>query len=162
MVNRVPGYADPMTQRPVRNETQQRDTPLRDVMSKKVEVLDGSTDVIDVARTMRDRDIGDVLVRLDDGRVGIVTDRDVVVRGVANDRDLGLTPVAEICTSDVATLRTDATIGDAVEMMRSRNVRRIPVMEDGQPAGIVSLGDLALEREPGSPLADISAAPPND
>lgn len=136
-------------------------TPVRDVMRRDPVVVDDDTRAVDAARTMQARDIGDVLVRAEGGALGILTDRDLVIRLVANERDLFATTAGEIASHSVATLTPDDTVARAVELMRERAVRRLPVVEDGVPVGIVSLGDLAVERASGSVLADISAASPN-
>jgi signal-transduction protein with cAMP-binding, CBS, and nucleotidyltransferase domain len=94
-----------------------------------------------------------VLVCGDDGRLcGIVTDRDLVLRCLADRRDAD-TPLRDICSSIVNTLAPDASIDDAVSLMTDCAVRRIPVVEDGELVGIVSLGDLAIDRDPNSALA---------
>jgi CBS domain-containing protein len=90
-----------------------------------------------------------------------VTDRDVVIRAVAQGRDPKSTPVREICSSDLVTLSPDDSVGEAVKLMRERNVRRLAVLEGNKPVGIVAIGDLAVERDPNSDLGNISSAPPN-
>ena len=105
--------------------------------------------------------IGDVVVLQDGNMCGIATDRDIVVRAIANGKDPATTPIGEICGKDVTTLSFDTTIDDAVVLMRDKALRRLPVVDDGFPVGIVSLGDLALKRDPRSALADISGAPAN-
>jgi len=115
----------------------------------------------DAAAVMRDSDIGDVIV-IQDGQVtGILTDRDIVVRAVAEGRDADSTSVADICTTGIQAIEPDASVDDALRMMREDDIRRLPVVKNGRPVGIVSLGDLAVEREPDSTLADISAAAPD-
>ena len=115
----------------------------------------------DAAVVMRDSDIGDVIV-VEDGQVsGILTDRDIVVRAVAEGRDTESTSVGDISTSGIQAIEPDASIDDALRMMRDADIRRLPVVKNGRPVGIVSLGDLAVEREPDSTLADISAAAPD-
>lgn len=117
--------------------------------------------VKDAAVVMRDSDIGDVIV-IEDGQVtGILTDRDIVVRAVAEGRDAESTTVSEICTSGIQAIEPDASVDDALRMMREEDIRRLPVVKNGRPVGIISLGDLAVEREPDSTLADISAAAPD-
>jgi CBS domain-containing protein len=116
----------------------------------------------DAARAMRERDLGDVIVVDDkDALCGIVTDRDIVVRAVADDRDPSQVRLGDICSRDLTTIDASAPVKDAVKLMRERALRRLPVVESGRPVGIVSLGDLAIERDPESTLADISAAPSN-
>jgi CBS domain-containing protein len=135
---------------------------IKDVMHGNPVTLPVSAPVVEAARCMKEQDIGDVLV-VDDGRLcGMVTDRDIVVRAVAGGRDLNKTPVADVCTSDVATLSPTDTVDDAVRLMRERNIRRVPVVENDRPVGIVTIGDLAIELDSDSALADISAARPNN
>ena len=117
--------------------------------------------VKDAAVVMRDSDIGDVIV-IEDGQVtGILTDRHIVVRAVAEGRDAESTPVSDICTTGSRAIEPDASVDDALRMMREEDIRRLPVVKNGRPVGIISLGDLAVEREPESTLADISAAAPD-
>lgn len=112
---------------------------------------------------MRDNDIGDVVVTDSDGSpCGIVTDRDLVVRGLAEGLDTGSATLDEICEHQLITVGPDDPIATAVKTMEENAIRRLPVMEDGNLVGIVTLGDLAMERDPNSALGDISAAPPNN
>jgi CBS domain-containing protein len=110
---------------------------------------------------MRDGNIGDIIV-LEEGSVsGIVTDRDIVVRVIADGRDPGQVPLRDICSTDLTLLSPTDKVSDAVRLMRERAIRRLPVVQEGRPVGVVSIGDLAMERDERSALADISAAPPN-
>ena len=112
------------------------------------------------AHVMRDEDVGAVLV-LDDGALhGILTDRDIAVRLVAEGRDPSSTAVRDIASSDPTSIESGDRIEDAVRLMRERALRRLPVVESGRPVGIVSLGDLAVERDSDSALAEISASYP--
>ena len=132
---------------------------IRDVMTPAPITLSERQTAADAARMMKECDVGDVLVCSEDGRLsGIVTDRDLVVRCLADGRD-GNATLRELCTPGVNTLEPGASIDDAVALMRSCAVRRIPVVENGDLVGIVSLGDLARERDPDSALGRISAAP---
>jgi CBS domain-containing protein len=116
----------------------------------------------EAARHMRDADVGAVVV-VDGGSVtGIVTDRDIVVRAIAEGRDPSSTTVRDVATSSTVTVTPDQSEDDAARLMRENDIRRIVVVHDGRPAGIVSLGDLAVEKDSGSALADISAASPNN
>jgi CBS domain-containing protein len=131
------------------------------VMTTNPRTVNVDDTVRDAAVVMRDSDIGDVIV-VEDGQVtGIVTDRDIVVRAVAEGRDADSTPVSEVCTTGIQAIEPDASVDDALRMMREHDIRRLPVVKNGRPVGIVSLGDLAVEREPDSTLADISAAAPD-
>ncbi|HEX2087570.1 MAG TPA: CBS domain-containing protein, partial [Solirubrobacteraceae bacterium] len=114
-------------------------------------------------RFMREDDVGALVVERDGEIAGIVTDRDIVVRGIADGRDPDDVRIEEVATTgNVVTIPIDASIDDAIRLMREHDVRRIVVEQDGRPAGVVSLGDLAIERDPGSVLADISSDPPNN
>jgi CBS domain-containing protein len=134
---------------------------VRDVMSGDPVCLDPGTTLNEAAERMAERDIGAVLVVGDGNLRGIVTDRDIVVRALARHLDPERTPVDEILSGDVVTVELDDSIEQAVELMRERAIRRLPVTSGGEPVGILSLGDLAEQRDPTSALADISTAQPN-
>src|SRR4051794_36753150 len=138
-------------------------TSISEVMTRDPVTASGETPVVEVARLMRDRDIGPVVV-VDGGQVrGIVTDRDIVVRAVADGRDPSATRVSDVCTRDVQAISPSDSVDDAVRRMEQSNVRRLPVVDGGQLVGVVSMGDLAVEGElPSSTMADISAASPNN
>jgi len=134
---------------------------LRDIMTQRPVTVQATDTVAAAARSMRDGNIGDVVVVDNDQIQGILTDRDIVVRALAEGRDPGRTTVGEICSRELTTLSPNDAIGDAEKVMRDRAIRRLPVVEGGRPVCIVSLGDLAVERSPESTLGGISAAPPN-
>jgi CBS domain-containing protein len=75
---------------------------------------------------------------------GIVTDRDIVVRSVAERRDPTQTRLGDICSREMTTVSPSADVSDAIGLMKDKALRRPPVVEDGRPIGIVSLGDLAV------------------
>jgi CBS domain-containing protein len=138
------------------------DQSIRDVMTPNPFTISRSASILDAAHLMRGNDIGDVIVLEEDRLFGILTDRDIVVRGLAERSDLETIPVGEICSRDLTTIAPTASVEQAVRLMREKAIRRIPVVdESGDVIGIVSIGDLAVEGDPGSVLADISAAPPN-
>jgi CBS domain-containing protein len=135
---------------------------VRDVMTDRVVTVPSTASLVDASRAMADHDIGDVIV-VDDGNVsGIVTDRDIIVRAIAKGSEPKTTSVRDVLSGQVQTLGPDASVGDAVRLMTEGSIRRIPVVEGGRPVGIVSIGDLAVERDADSALADISAANPNN
>jgi CBS domain-containing protein len=135
---------------------------IRDVMTPEPLGIENGATVMQAARMMRENDIGDVIVLKEDGRVcGIVTDRDIVVRSVAEGADPN-DDLESICRHDVVSIGPGNSTGDAVQLMRQYDIRRLPVIEGDRLVGIVSLGDLAIERDPDSALADISLAPPNN
>lgn len=115
----------------------------------------------EAAKAMREQGIGSVLV-VDDGQLkGLVTDRDIVVRAVADGRDPGQTPLADVCSPDLVTVAPNDDADTVVQRMREHRVRRIPVVDGGRPVGVLSIGDMAIERDERSALADISAETPN-
>jgi CBS domain-containing protein len=92
----------------------------------------------------------------------VVTDRDLVVRALAEGADISSKSVQEVCSTETVTVSPDDDVDRAIQLMRERAIRRLPVVEEeDRPVGVVSLGDLAVERDPHSALGDISAAHPN-
>ena len=131
-------------------------------MTTDVRTVTHDTSVVDAARMMLQDDIGNVLVT-EGGKVcGILTDRDIVIRGIARECDPKTTKVADVCTHDLVTLEATATVEEAKKLMADRAVRRLPVVENGRPVGIVSLGDVAMEDSGERALEEISAAPANN
>ncbi|MGQ5650969.1 CBS domain-containing protein [Streptomyces sp. EKR5.2] len=135
---------------------------VRDIMTAALVTVEPQASVANVARLMRDQNIGAVLVMEKDHLRGLVSDRDLVVRALAQGTDPEQTTVANACSDDLVTIGPDGDLDRAVEVMREYSIRRIPVVEGDHPVGIVSLGDLAIERDPRSVLGDISAARPNE
>jgi CBS domain-containing protein len=132
-----------------------------EIMARNVQSVSADAPVREAAQQMRDADAGDVVVTDGERLLGILTDRDIAVRLVAEDKGSS-TPVREICSGrDIAVIAPDASVDRAAELMRSKSVRRLPVVQDGRVVGMVCLGDLAIERDPRSALADISASEPN-
>jgi CBS domain-containing protein len=133
---------------------------VREIMIRNVVIVPSTTTVTEAAQQMRDQNIGDVVVQDGPGAQGILTDRDIVIRATAD----GLAPddvtVGEICTSELVTVAPEDTVDRAVELMRERAVRRLPVAEDGRIVGFITIGDLAIDLDGDSALADISAAEP--
>jgi CBS domain-containing protein len=136
-------------------------TNVTQVMTEKPLALQAGTTLVEAARAMRDHDVGTTVVLEDDEVRGIVTDRDMVVRALAEGKDPSQTVLGQIASQELVTLHPDDTVDQAVELMRRHAVRRLPVVRDGRPVGIVSLGDLAVERDPHSVIGHISAAQPN-
>jgi CBS domain-containing protein len=134
---------------------------IRDLLKGDPVTVEASATVEEAAKLMDQNDIGNVLVVENNEVQGIVTDRDIVVRVVAKGNGPDAS-VREAATTDLETLEPDASIDDAIKKMQQGNVRRLPVVEDGKPVGVVSLGDLAQARDKDSALADISSASPNN
>lgn len=133
-------------------------TKIREIMTGSPTSVSPELDLVTVARAMRDEDIGAVLVADGDDLKGVVTDRDLVIRGLAAGGDPARSQIGGIASRVTATVGPDDSLDKAAQIMRERSVRRLPVMEDGRPVGIVSIGDLAMEKDSASALADISAA----
>jgi CBS domain-containing protein len=136
-------------------------TIVRDVMMTNLQSVDAGASIRQAAAVMRDNDIGDVLVMEEGNLRGIVTDRDIVVRALADGRQPDATPVGDVCSPELTVVDAQAEVGEAADIMGRQAVRRLPVVENNEVVGIVSLGDLARRSEPESALSDISAAPPN-
>ena len=147
--------------RPVEQERYEAQS-VGDIMTRPPRTLDVTASVMDAATLMREGDFGDVVV-LEEGQLcGILTDRDIVVRVLATGDDPSSVRVGDVCSRVLTTVSESDGIGDAVRLIRAKAVRRLPVLDDdGKLVGIVSLGDLALARDPKSALGDISAATPN-
>jgi CBS domain-containing protein len=136
-------------------------TKMRDIMSPAPVSMAATEPVLAAARAMKEHGVGTVLIVADGRLTGLVTDRDIAVRVLAENRDPASTRVGDICSTELAVLGPDDDVDQATWLVRERAVRRIPVIQDGIPVGVVSIGDLALEKDPSSALSDVSAAPPN-
>lgn len=134
---------------------------VRELMTPDPVVFSPDTPVRRAAQAMREHDIGDVLVVDGDRLCGIVTDRDLVVRGLAERDDLSDCCLRDVCSDQVVTTALTDTLDTAVARMREHAVRRIPVLDKDKLVGVLSLGDAAVEQDPNSALGQISAAPDN-
>jgi CBS domain-containing protein len=135
---------------------------VRELM-RKLPIKMSSTSPVEVAaRLMRDADVGAIIVEEDGKPYGIVTDRDIAIRSVAEGLNPATAPIASICSKELATVSPDADVESAVTLMRERALRRVMVVDaERVPLGIISLGDLTLARGASSILGEISAAPAN-
>ena len=134
------------------------------VMTADPRTVQEDAPIQDAARIMREADIGDVIVvRRDESVCGIVTDRDLVVRAVAEGYDPKTATMGDVCRHEaVVSISSSDPVDQAIPLMREHNIRRLPVIDGSRLVGIVTLGDLAIDRDPTSALADISKAPPNN
>jgi CBS domain-containing protein len=131
-------------------------------MSEQPIALSSDSPLIEAARRMRAANVGSIVVEEDGHPCGIVTDRDIVVRAIADGRDPETTRLSEVCSKDVTAVSPDDDLDSAIRIMREKAVRRVLVVNGkNESIGILSLGDLALERDARSVLGQISAAPPN-
>ena len=120
-------------------------TAVADVMTRQVVFLPGETTLDEAAQVMRDQAIGDVVVTQGPTMAGLVTDRDIVVRAIAEGLPPGKTTLESITSHELIMVEQSATVEEAVQAMRERGVRRLLVCDaDRKLVGIVSLSDLAL------------------
>ncbi|HYC89991.1 MAG TPA: CBS domain-containing protein [Thermoanaerobaculia bacterium] len=143
------------------------DRHIRDVMTPNPECVSEKDSIRDVARIMKDQDTG--VVPVVDGKriIGLITDRDIVVRGLAEGKNLENVRVNELMTKSVRSVREDASVNEVLEMMGNAEIRRVPVVNgNDELVGIVSLGDIAAQGNQdgkvGRAVENISEAPPNN
>jgi CBS domain-containing protein len=116
---------------------------VQEIMTRGVEVIDPNTTIRDAARKMRADNIGALPVGENDRLIGMVTDRDIVVRAVAENRPAGNTAVREVMSERIYYCFEDDDVGDAAETMAEHQVRRLPVLNrDKRLVGVVALADL--------------------
>ncbi len=132
---------------------------VKDVMTQDVFSVDANESILKAAQIMRDTNVGSVPVRQGDQVVGIITDRDIVIRNVANQKDAN-TSCKEVMSSQIVSCTPDTDVHEAARIMAQHQVRRIPVVDRGSLVGMVALGDLAttdiLQNEAGEALSNIS------
>jgi CBS domain-containing protein len=136
-------------------------TKMRDIMSPAPASMAATEPVSAAAKAMKEYGIGTVLIIAGRRLSGIVTDRDIAVRVLAENRDPVATRVGDICSTELAVLGPDDDVEQATRLVRERAVRRIPIVQDGTPVGVVSIGDLALAKDQESALSQVSTARPN-
>lgn len=119
---------------------------VREVMTPDPRTVEPSTTIVEAARAMRDEDVGPMPIVENGQCVGIVTDRDIVLRVVAEGRNANTTTVGEIASRELITVDPEQTLDEAARLMAQHQIRRLPVCEeDGKLVGIVAQADLALE-----------------
>ncbi|HET8872981.1 MAG TPA: CBS domain-containing protein [Gaiellaceae bacterium] len=134
-------------------------TKVRDAMTPGVRSVAPTDSLTDAAAAMRDQDVGSLPVVEGDRLLGIVTDRDIVVRAVADGADPRTMKVGDVSSGDPVTVKPDEDLDDALSLMAHHRVRRLPVVEDGRLVGVVAQADVALaakERDSGKMLEEIS------
>ncbi len=115
-----------------------------DCMTREPRTVEATQSINKAAEIMRDRDIGTVPVLSDNKLVGILTDRDIVVRGIASHMDLESHQVQEIMSADPQVASPDTGVEEVAKLMSDLKIRRLPIVEDGMLIGLVSLGDIAI------------------
>lgn len=132
---------------------------IKDVMTTDVECCSLLDNIYEVAVKMRDLDVGAIPIVDNERLVGMITDRDLVIRGIAEKRP-GSTRVQEIMSENLITVSKETSVQEAMRLMAEHQIRRLPVVEDGKLVGIVSLGDFAVRKhtdeQAGMALSEIS------
>ena len=152
----APGAGQPATAGPI----PEQGGKVRDIMTPAPVGVYYSQTIGETARVMRDSQVGAVLVVNDGALAGLVTDRDLVIRGLAEGEGPD-SPVGPLCSGDLIGVTADADLAQAAQLMRENAVRRLPVINDGQVVGIVSMGDIAISADADSALAAVSRADAN-
>lgn len=119
---------------------------IRDIMTTDVKTVTLNDNVYEVAVLMKENNIGMVPVVQGKKPIGVITDRDIVIRGIAN-RKSGSTAVEEVMTSDIISVNPDTSVDEAVDLMERHQIRRLLVVEEGNLVGVVALKDLADYRD---------------
>ena len=117
---------------------------VRNAMTGNPRSIDASASVVEAARLMREGDIGSLPITEDEKLVGMITDRDITTRVVAEAADPSTTSVGDVYSRDLISVEPDSDLEQAVELMARHQVRRLPVVEDGRLVGIVAQADVAL------------------
>lgn len=132
---------------------------IKEIMTTDVKTISSNNSISEAANIMKTLDIGAVPVVKDNIPIGIVTDRDIIIRGVATGKNSN-DSVSSVMTADVITISPDADVHDAADIMAAKQIRRLPIVENKQLVGIVAIGDMAVEsifeNEAGEALHNIS------
>jgi CBS domain-containing protein len=138
-------------------------TKVHEIMTARPRAVTPDTPVSEAAQLMEEEDVGSLPVLDGEELVGMVTDRDIVIRAVAKGKDPRGMPVRDVATREVVTVNADDSLGDALDLMAAHQVRRLPVVsEDRQLVGVLSQADAAIhakEKQVGEMLEDISRPP---
>ncbi len=127
---------------------------VKDVMTKNVAFVNPAETVSETAHLMQMHNVGSIPVCDQSGVVGIVTDRDIVVRTVAHGKNPQQTPVSDIMTTGVTTVSPEMEMDAVAKQMANSQIRRVPVIENNNLVGIVALGDVAIEAKYDTEVAD--------
>jgi CBS domain-containing protein len=132
---------------------------VRDIMTAEVASATPDATLEEIATMMKDEDTGVIPVVEDELLLGLVTDRDIVVRCIAEGKSASGTTADDILSEDLETIEPDEDVEEASRLMSRRQIRRLPVVEDGRLVGILSIGDIAVkatEQKAGEALEDVS------
>jgi CBS domain-containing protein len=117
---------------------------VRDAMTEDPRSIGKSVSVVEAARLMREQDIGSLPITDDEKLVGMITDRDITTRVVAEAADPNMTTVDDVYSRDLISVEPDKDLEEALRLMARHQVRRLPVVENGRLVGIVAQADIAL------------------
>lgn len=117
---------------------------IADIMTKEVDTCTPQTSLQEAAAKMKEINVGSIPIVDNDKLIGIITDRDIVVRGIADNISLD-TAVSEILSESMVTGNKDMSVEDAAELMADHQIRRLPIVDNDKVVGIVSLGDIAVK-----------------
>jgi CBS domain-containing protein len=134
-------------------------TQIKAVMTSNPTTCEPQASVVDAAKVMAQEDVGSIPIVEGDRLAGVVTDRDIVIRVVAEGRDAQSTTVGDIASRDLVTVSPDDDLNRALELMAEKQVRRLPIVEGDKLVGIVAQRDIALQgadRETGQVVEQIS------
>lgn len=136
---------------------------VREVMTSSVDWVKPDTSVVEVAKLMKKDDVGSIPICKGNQLIGIVTDRDIVLKVVASGGDTNNTSVQDIMSTDIISVTSNQDVHEAADLMSKYQIRRLPVVEQGKLLGILAIGDLAIEKihinEAGDALSGISQGP---
>jgi CBS domain-containing protein len=118
---------------------------VKEIMTKNIAYVNPLSTVVEAAQLMQKHNVGVIPVCDKSGVIGLVTDRDIVVRNIAHGKSPNETPVKDVMTSQVTTISPETDINDATQIMSQNQIRRLPVVENNMLVGILSLGDMAAD-----------------
>ena len=116
---------------------------IRDVMTSNPETIEPGEPATEAAKVMKKADVGMVPVVIEGELFGTITDRDIVVRGIAEGKGIELTNVGELASRDVVVVEPDGDLEDALRLMAEHQVRRLPVVDHGRLVGVIAQADVA-------------------
>ena len=119
---------------------------IREIMTTDIASAELDTTLEEVAQMMKNEDVGAIPVVDEAELVGIVTDRDIVIRCIAEGKDPAETTVEDVLTEDLHTIHPEADAAEAARLMAEKQIRRLPVVEDGELLGVISIGDIAVKQ----------------
>ena len=133
---------------------------VRDVMTSSVDWVTPDTSVVEVAQLMKKDDVGSIPICKENRLIGMITDRDIVLKVVAAEGNTNNISAKDIMSADITFVSADQDVHEAANLMSEYQIRRLPVLEKGKLVGILAIGDLAIEKihinEAGDALSDIS------